>query len=183
MARKKRNAPDDGGGKDAGGSSTEVSAGTLSKLLSLSEVHLGRLASQGVIHRTRYGHYDLWQSVRAYVVYLHQRIRDGRSAPPEHTRDLASAKIRESRERADRLSLDNARLRRELVSVEDMVSGLSTFIAAARERVLGSSLQPEERDRLLNDFAGLLTSIASDHERSGNGVSAPGKPDRTTAQV
>ena len=161
----------------------EVSAPTLSNLLSVSEVQLGRLAAVGVILRTRFGKYDLWQSVRAYVVHLHQRIRDGRSAPAEHTLDLASAKIRETKERADKLSLDNARLRGDLVSVDQMVAILASFLGAARERIMASGLDPDEKERVLGDLSGLLNLAAEKHERNGNGASKTGSPPGSTAPV
>jgi len=163
--------------------SVQVGGSVLGKILAISTVEIGRLAAQGVVVRLGRARFDLWQSIRGYVVWLRQRIRDGRTAPAEHTRDLASAKIRETRERADKLSLDNARVRGELVPIDEMVAVLSTFIGAARARVLGSGLDPDEKERLLVDLCGLLTSAAENHERNGNGASKPGGPSGSTAPV
>ena len=154
--------------------SAEVSASTLARLLSISEVQLGKLAVQGHIVRKSHGKYDLWQSVRAYVIYLHQRIRDGRSAPAEHTKDLAAAKIREMRERGDRVAMENARMRAELVPVDDLMRAYSKFLVSARERILACSLLAEEKEALMTDLRGLLDREALEHDGARNGHSSAG---------
>jgi phage terminase Nu1 subunit (DNA packaging protein) len=159
----------------------EIGTDTLGKILGVSPVEIGRLGSQGVTLRLGHNSFDLWTSVRQYVVWLRQRIKDNRSAPAEHTLDLASEKIRETRERADEIALDNARARGEFVPIDEIVEALETFCAAARQRVLGSTLLQEERDRLLNDLVGMLNAIATDYERNGNGTPAPGEPSSASA--
>ena len=53
--------------------SPTVTVTQLSKLFNLTEVRVQQLATMGVVVRTAHGRYDLWQSIKGYIVYLQDR--------------------------------------------------------------------------------------------------------------
>src|SRR3972149_345185 len=84
----------------------------ISKLLDLTPRRVQHLANEGVIPRAEKGRYELVPAVRGYIRYLRDRSvgRDGVVIP-----DIASERARLTREQADRVAMENAKARGELL--------------------------------------------------------------------
>ena len=102
-----------------------ASAAELGVWLGIAERTARELAVKGVLVRTGSGRYALRPSVQNYVAY----VRDQAEATGGTAR-LVVERAREARERADRLSLQNATARGELVRVADVTA---TWTATMRE--------------------------------------------------
>ena len=66
--------------------------------------------------------------------------------------DLRREQTRESKERADKLALDNAERRKELIPAGDVFCLLEGSFISIRERILGSSLSETEQTDLLKQL-------------------------------
>jgi phage terminase Nu1 subunit (DNA packaging protein) len=84
------------------------------------------------------------------------------------TRDICSAvfgdidaeKLREVKERADKLALENAEHRGELVDVKRLAEAMNRPLSAMRSRIASAvELLPEEREELGRDIQKLYASI------------------------
>ena len=73
--------------------------------------------------------------------------------------DLGAEKIRETRERADKLSMENAARRGELVEVKAVAEVVNRAIGSMRGYVLGlTRLEEDERDEMLIKLGALYES-------------------------
>lgn len=71
--------------------------------------------------------------------------------------DLSAERIRETRERADKLALENAEKRRELVNVHELAPKLAKFLSATRQSILATThIEDDDKDKLLRDLNGML---------------------------
>ena len=139
-------------------------------------MHLGRLATDGTVKRIRRGKFDLCLSVRGYIGHLREAQKEAERSVDPHVLALAKAKTREYVARAMGLEARNRQMAGELVTVDEIIQVLSTFLAAARERILGSGLPGHEKEQVLKDLCGILEAAAQLHESDskGNGVAAHG---------
>lgn len=71
--------------------------------------------------------------------------------------DKEGERLRLTTEQADKLSLENAQKRRELVPVDTVLIAGQRFIAAAKPRILASSMSDQEKDLVLQDISNLAT--------------------------
>lgn len=87
--------------------------------------------------------------------------------------DLTAERARESKERADKYALENAKARRELVAVEEVVDHWGKMISAAKRQIRGipvraraagvlPDLTPEQAADLLRLIDEALTELAGD---------------------
>jgi phage terminase Nu1 subunit (DNA packaging protein) len=76
--------------------------------------------------------------------------------------DKEGERLRLTTEQADKVALENAEKRRELVHIDEILAGASRFIAAAKSRILASSMTDEEKDQVLQDLAGLASKKVAD---------------------
>ena len=146
----------------------QVSTPVLSAVLGLSTVHLGRLATDGTVSKTKRGKYDLCRSVQGYLQHLRKTMEEESREVSPHVLSLAEAKTREHLARAKAVETRNREIAGDLVEITQAVKVLSKFCAAARERVLRSALDTQEKREVLNDLAGLLEAAGHLHERNGN---------------
>ena len=99
---------------------TDFSATDLAKLLGVTRSSISRLASDGVLPRDGHNRYPLPDSVHAYVAHLKTpQSRAGRRADAPSD-PLKLERIRQSREAADKLAIQNAASRRELLPARDV---------------------------------------------------------------
>ena len=86
----------------------------ISKLLDLTPRRVQHLANEGVIPRAEKGRYELVPAVQGYIRYLRERTigKDGVVIP-----DIAAERARLTREQADKMAMENATSRGELISV------------------------------------------------------------------
>jgi len=104
---------------------------TIARLLDLTERRVQQLAREGVIPKAENGRYDLVAAVRGYVKYLRDRAMGG-GAPP----DAHAERARLLKANADKVELDLAERRQELVPVDEAAALLERVIVAVRARVL-----------------------------------------------
>jgi phage terminase Nu1 subunit (DNA packaging protein) len=155
-----------------------------------------QLAKEGVLPKADNGRFELIPTVKAYIRYLRDRAmgRDG-----EFSSDIASERTRLIRENADRVAMENAKARGELipaplvrVSVERTFTAFKARIEAiprkavprlkgiagdaARERVL-RELNREALSELSNfDFDRLVGGVEKELACGGEGPSASAGP-------
>jgi len=87
--------------------------------------------------------------------------------------DYEGEKTRETKERADKLALENGVSRKELIPASDVIRVWSFIITAFRDRVLAAQLSTELRDELL----GILESpMVNDYFTSKQAIPADLEP-------
>jgi phage terminase Nu1 subunit (DNA packaging protein) len=140
----------------------------LANLLGVSPAILGRLATGGIVARVGRDRYELWASVSGYIKHLHGRIRERKA--PGHVTGLAAEKIGKTRAERERVEMENARVRSQTVSVEEVLAAFGPIFEAVRERILSADgLEPDEKDDLLSDLRGILEKERLKHVGNGNG--------------
>jgi phage terminase Nu1 subunit (DNA packaging protein) len=169
----------------------------ISKLLDLTPRRVQHLANEGVIPRAEKGRYELVPAVRGYIRYLRDRSigRDG-----EQSSDIASERARLTREQADKMAMENAKARGELIptplvqkSIERAFSAFGSRIDAiprkavprlkgcsgdaAREKVLRELIREALHELSAFDFSGIIRSDGESSPVGGNGSATPAGPD------
>ena len=104
----------------------------IAKLLDLTPRRVQHLANEGVIPRAEKGRYELVPAVRGYIRYLRDRSigRDG-----EQSSDIASERARLTREQADKMAMENATARRELIPAPLVQKSIERVFAAFKARI------------------------------------------------
>jgi len=169
----------------------------IAKLLDLTDRRVQQLTSEGVIPKTERGRYELVPAVRGYIRYLRDRSigKDGAIIP-----DIASERARLTREQADRMAMENAKARGELIptplvqkSIERAFSAFGARIDAvprkavprlkgcsgdaAREKVLRELIREALHELSAFDFSGIIRSDGEGSPLGGNGAAASAGPD------
>ena len=152
-AARKKATKEIGIAKDNGKSPT-VPVSTLAKLFNLTAVRVQQLASDGVIYKSGRGQYELWPSVRAYIIYLQER-KVNQWDDDENLSDIKIEQLRRTKEEADKLELQNARTRGELVEVALVRKMGEKVMAAIKTRILNMPLTDDEKDQCLRDLLSL----------------------------
>jgi phage terminase Nu1 subunit (DNA packaging protein) len=113
-----------------------VSAAELGQLLGVSERRVRELRDQGVIPDAAGGRYVLGDAVPAYCAHL--RPASGRAAAggSDGAPTLDQARIEVLNEQRDKLRLQNAQLRADLVPADEMEAALGQVFDAVRGKVL-----------------------------------------------
>lgn len=171
---------------------------TMATLLSLSRQQLLNLAKAGHIPRTVAGKYELIPTVQAYIRYLRERSI-GKGGGGERD-DIASERMRLTREQADKAAMENAKARGDLIpaslvqkSIERAFSAFGARIDAiprkavprlkgcsgdaAREKVLRVMVKEALHELSAFDFSGIIRSDGEGSPVGGNGAAAPSGPD------
>ena len=169
----------------------------IAKLLDLTDRRVQQLTSEGVIPKTERGRYELVPAVRGYVRYLRDRSigKDGAVTP-----DIASERARLTREQADKMAMENAKARGELIptplvqkSIERAFSAFGSRIDAiprkavprlkgcsgdaAREKVLREMIREALHELSAFDFSGIIRSDGESSPLGGNGAAATAGPE------
>lgn len=66
--------------------------------------------------------------------------------------DRDAEELREIRERADKLAIENRRRRGELIPIEQVYAYFSGVLIAFREKILALPIEQQDRDDILRDF-------------------------------
>jgi phage terminase Nu1 subunit (DNA packaging protein) len=168
----------------------------IAKLLDLTPRRVQHLANEGVIPRAEKGRYELVPAVRGYIRYLRERSigKDGATIP-----DIAAERARLTREQADKMAMENATSRGELISVHLVRKSLERTFSAFGSRVeaiprkavprLKSCAGDAARERLLRgmvrealselsdfDFAGIIGGARESLSGGGDGPEASAGP-------
>ncbi len=92
--------------------------------------------------------------------------------------DIDAEKLREVKERADKLALENAEKRGELVDVRALADAMNRPLAAMRQRIASAvELLPEEREELGRDIQKLYASIFEVAGHDGSDAEPAAAPD------
>ena len=110
-----------------------VSAADLGEWLGLSAPRVNALAREGRIPRRADGRYDLKAAVRGYTESL--RRKSGSSTLAQNP-DLNEQKVRFARESADKVALQNARARGEMIPTAEVARAWSEVVTDLRAAVL-----------------------------------------------
>jgi phage terminase Nu1 subunit (DNA packaging protein) len=108
-----------------------MSASELAGLLNVSDRTVRDLAAKAVLVRTATGRYALHASVQGYIGHVRAE-----AAASTGTATLAAQRAREAKERADRLALQNATARRELIPAAEVEAAWTTILRDVRARML-----------------------------------------------
>lgn len=140
--------------KDNGKSPT-VPVSTLAKLFNLTSVRVQQLAADGIIQKSGRGRYDLWPSVRAYIAYLQERKVNQWDSDEDNPTEIKKQQLRRTKEEADKLELQNARTRGELVPVFKVKRMGEQVMSAIKTKLLNMPLTDDEKDKCLRDLLSL----------------------------
>ena len=87
----------------------------------------------------------------AYIRYPRKSIRISAVSPES----LQEAHLRKTREESDRIEMENAIRRGELVDAETVFKLGASVFTNAKQQIFNSHLSPEEQDALLEELASL----------------------------
>ncbi len=110
-----------------------VNAEALADLLGISKSKVGELAREGLLKRVSPGRFNRRDAVRAYCERLRQMSRRGTTDP-----ELAEEKKRLAREQADKVALQNAASRRELLPAKGVEAEWASILRDVRAGVLAA---------------------------------------------
>jgi len=115
-------------------SGDQVRALELADWLGVSERAVADYAHRGIITRSGRGVFPLKESIRAVC----HHFREGASARGGATSSLTAQRERIAREQADKLAMQNAAARRELVSAKAVADEWSSILRLVRSRMLAT---------------------------------------------
>lgn len=122
--------------------SQTVAEADLARLWGVTARRVRELATDGVIERAAPGRFYLEDSTRRYCEMLRKSAGGGRAAADP---DLKAERLREIRERADKLAAQNARLRGELVPARDVEREWASVLRAVRAAMLATPSRVQTR--------------------------------------
>lgn len=121
-------------GSVSGNSDSEISAVELADWLGVSERAISEYARKGIIARSAPGKFMLRESVRAVATHL----REAASARGASSAGLTAQRERIAREQADKLAMQNAAARREMVSAKAVADEWADILRLVRSRMLAT---------------------------------------------
>ncbi len=135
----------------------------LALLLGLTPRRINQLAEEGVTVRTGHGEFDGPASVRNYIASIANKAKDGEAA---YDKEREEARLK--KEQADTQELKNAKLRKELLPVEEVSrvwseqvssirSGMLAVVSRVRQRI---SLSVEDAVILDEEIRDAMTKLA-----------------------
>jgi terminase small subunit / prophage DNA-packing protein len=151
-----------------------VSAAHVGVILGLSEGQVRELGRRGTLPRLGNGRYPLRPTILAYCENLRAAAARHGQTPDPGAPALTAERRRLVGGQADKVALQNAVTRGELVATADVRAEWTAICAALRARVLAVSSRVQQRlvhltaaevatiDRELRDA---LTELGTDHER------------------
>jgi phage terminase Nu1 subunit (DNA packaging protein) len=110
-----------------------VRAGELADWLGVSERTIAEYARRGIIARSGRGTFPLKESVRAVASHFREQASQRGT-----TAGLSAERERKVREEADKLAMQNAAARREMVSVAAVADEWSDILRLVRSRMLAA---------------------------------------------
>jgi len=113
-----------------------VSTAELADAFGVSDRTVRDLAARGVLPRVAPGRFDLRASVRAYAGHLREQAAGRGNGDGAAMTELSAERLREARERADKIALANAKARGEMVLAADVEKAWSEILRDVRARML-----------------------------------------------
>lgn len=156
-----------------------ATAAELGALLNLSGRRVRELASEGLFPKTKGGRYAVIECTHSFIASL--RAREKAKGAPDPIVAAAAIDGRQQRARlarlqADRVELEIARERGQLVDAEEMRLAYVTLVTAARNRLLGipnaakgrfPHLTVDEIEALEDMIVAALEEVAAKDEEQG----------------
>jgi terminase small subunit / prophage DNA-packing protein len=102
----------------------------------VSQPTVSELCQRGIIPRDDKGKLDLDEARLAYCAHL-RSVASGRSGNIEVDLDITEQRARKAKEEADKLEMQNAQLRGELLAREDVDAAVVSAFARVRARLIG----------------------------------------------
>lgn len=141
----------------------KLTTAQLGLLLGLTPRRVNQLAEEGVTVRSGHGEFDGPKSIENYIATLTNKVKDGAA-----TIDKEREEARLKKEQADTQELKNAKLRKELLPVEEVSrvwseqvssirSGLLAVVSRTRQRM---SLSAEDALILDEEIRDAMTKLA-----------------------
>lgn len=135
----------------------------LALLLGLTTRRVNQLAEDGITVRTKHGEFDGPASIQNYVASIANRVKDGEEAI---NKEREEARLK--KEQADNFELKNAKLRKELLPIDEVVrvwseqisevrSGMLAVVSRVRQKV---SLSAEDAVVLDGEIREAMTKLA-----------------------
>ena len=117
-----------------------ASADALGSLLGISGRSVRDLASRGIIGKAGAGRYPVRESVRSYCKHLREQAaaRSGSST-------LTDERIRVAREQADKLAMQNALARGEMIAAREVESAWTATLREVRAALLAMPGRIQQR--------------------------------------
>jgi len=125
-----------------------ISAEALCSLTGLTDRRHRQLSKDGYFPPPLDGQYQ----ARATLQGLFKYFREDRN---QAAVTLNSERLRKLKEEADRIALENARLRDELVDKGDFLKRLEPIYTAVREKIMNCSMSDHQKDSLLGELSKL----------------------------
>ncbi len=123
-------------------SMSTASVDTIAKLLDMTPRRVQQLANEGIIPKPKdRGQYEIVPCVVGYIKHV-KGMLNGEAG------DLASEKTRLTRAQADKTEIETARLKGDLVSLDDAERAWSALVGAFRAKML--TLAPRAAPAVLN---------------------------------
>ncbi len=113
-----------------------LTAQQLGKALMISERRVQQLVKQGVLYKEGRGRYPFLPNVQAYIRHLRAQADKTEMAPHKTEIILEEEKARLIKAQADKAELEAARLREELIEVEQVEAMWSRLVMHLRQALL-----------------------------------------------
>jgi|SRR5947209_1322563 len=123
-----------------------ISGSRLESLTGLTDRRHRQLAKEGYFPDPDRGQYQLGPTLKGLFKFF-------REVRQKDSSTLAAERLRKLKEEADRVALDNAKARGELVDKADFLRRLEVIYTEMRQRVLNSSMKDHEKDSLLGGLS------------------------------
>lgn len=125
-----------------------ISGEELEALTGLTDRRHRQLAKEGYFDPPVRGQYKFHPALRGLFKYF----REDRN---KATMELSGERLRKLSEEADRIALDNAKFREQLVDEADFLKRWEPIYTAMRQKITGSGLKDHEKDSLLGELSKL----------------------------
>lgn len=126
------------------GKQPTISTKHLSRLFNLTGARISQLTQEKVLTKAARGRYPLYDSVQSYISYLQTR-KVNQWDGDENPSDIKKEQLRRTKEEADKLELQNAKTRGELVEAEMAGQAIGRVCAILKSKVQNSDLSADAK--------------------------------------
>jgi phage terminase Nu1 subunit (DNA packaging protein) len=114
----------------------------LAELAAVSDGYIRRLTREGILPTPDKDGYDALPAIKALI--QHYKARN------EKASDIAAEKFRLTKEQADKVALENAKSRSELVKVRDVAPVISKSLESIKATITAASnLEAEDKEKII----------------------------------
>jgi hypothetical protein len=139
----------------------DLPASTLANLFNLTEQRIHQLAREGVIPREK-GKYELVSAVQGYIKFLQDRASGGRL----ERADVHAERARLVRAQAEYKEMEIARLHRDLLPFDEVVTAWQQLVTAFRAKCLALSWKLAPQLAAMNEITEIQGYIDGGHREA-----------------